>query len=81
MNVQSYDWNVVWKKLPWKKFQKNLYRLQSRIYRNVKLGKLNRAKKLQRFLIRSKSAIFLAVRQVTQINGPAASSGVLQLFF
>jgi group II intron reverse transcriptase/maturase len=76
MNVQSYDWNVVWKKLPWKKFQKNLYRLQSRIYRNVKLGKLNRAKKLQRFLIRSKSAIFLAVRQVTQLNKGKRTAGI-----
>jgi len=76
MNVQKTNWNVIWKRLPWKKFQLNLYRLQQRIFRNSQQGNYRRAKQLQRFLLKSQSAIYLAVRQVTQLNTGKKTAGV-----
>jgi group II intron reverse transcriptase/maturase len=76
MNVQETNWNVIWKRLPWKKFQLNLYRLQQRIFRNSQQGNYRRAKQLQRFLLKSQSAIYLAVRQVTQLNTGKKTAGV-----
>ena len=76
MNVQEANWNVIWKRLPWKRFQQNLYRLQQRILRNSQQGNYRRAKQLQRFLLKSKSAIYLSVRQVTQLNNGKKTAGV-----
>lgn len=76
MNVQFSNWNVIWKRLPWKKFQRNLYRLQQRIFRNSQQGNHRRVKRLQRFLLKSKSAIYLAVRQITQLNMGKKTAGV-----
>ena len=52
-----------WKKLPWKKFQKNLFRLQHRIYKAAKNNDFNSVKSLQSLLLGSKSSKYLAVRQ------------------
>ena len=65
-----------WKKLPWKKFQKNLFRLQRRIYKAQKASNYKLVRKLQKLLLRSKSAKFLAVRQVTQLNMGKKTAGV-----
>jgi retron-type reverse transcriptase len=80
MNVQETNWNVIWKRLPWEKFQLNLYRLQQRIFRNSQQGNYRRAKQLQRFLLKSQSAIYLAVRQVTQLNTGKKTAGVDGLY-
>nr|pir chaperone (cpn60) - Pyrenomonas salina [Pyrenomonas salina] len=57
-----------WGDLPWKKFQKNLYKLQHRIYKATKNGDNSSAKRLQSLLIGSKSAKLMALRQVFQLN-------------
>jgi group II intron reverse transcriptase/maturase len=57
-----------WKALPWTKFQKNLYRLQHRIYKAAKENDVDKIKSLQTLLVGSKCAKYLAVRQVTQLN-------------
>ena len=57
-----------WKKLPWKQFQKNLFRLQHRIFKATKKNDFNSVKRLQSLLLGSKCSKYLAVRQITQLN-------------
>lgn len=69
---RSEDWKI----LPWKKFQRNVFRLQKRIYQAVRRGDYKRARSLQRLLLRSWSARCLAVRQVSQDNRGKRTPGV-----
>ena len=66
----------VWKQLPWKKFQRNVFRLQRRIYRARKRGEVRTVHSLQRLLLRSWSARLLAVRRVSQDNRGKRTAGV-----
>lgn len=65
-----------WKKLPWKKFQQNLFRLQHRIYKAAQKNDYDSVKRLQSLLLGSKSSKYLAVRQVTQLNAGKKTAGV-----
>jgi RNA-directed DNA polymerase len=65
-----------WQMLPWKGFQRNVFRLQQRIYRAAQRGDWKRVHSLQRLLLRSWSARCLAVRQVTQENRGKRTPGV-----
>jgi group II intron reverse transcriptase/maturase len=72
--IESYT--DEWKRLPWKKFQKNLFKLQHRIYKAAKANDIENIKKLQSLLVGSKCGKYLAVRQVTQINVGKPIAGV-----
>ena len=65
-----------WEFLPWKKFQVNLFRLQKRVYKAVRAGDMQKAKSLQKLILRSQAARFLAIRQVTQLNAGKKTAGV-----
>ena len=65
-----------WKALPWKKFQKLVFRLQTRIYKARKNGDRKLVCKLQKLLLNSQAVKYLAVRQVTQLNQGKATAGV-----
>lgn len=65
-----------WKSLPWKQYQRNVFRLQQRIYRASRCGDLKEVHNLQRLLLRSWSARCLAVRKVTQDNRGKRTPGV-----
>ena len=65
-----------WKTLPWKKLQRNVFRLQKRIYQAQLRGDFKRVRGLQRLLLRSFSARCLAVRQVSQDNHGKKTPGV-----
>ena len=65
-----------WNTLPWKKFQRQVFKLQKRIYRASHRGDHRTVRKLQRLLIRSRSARCLAVRKVTQENQGKKTAGV-----
>jgi RNA-directed DNA polymerase len=65
-----------WKTLPWKKFQRNVFRIQKRIYQAQIRGDFKRVRGLQRLLLRSFSARCLAVRQVSQDNKGKNTPGV-----
>ena len=66
----------VWKDLPWKKFCRQVFRLQRAIYKAQKNGNKAKVKRLQRLLLRSRAAKALAVRQVTQLNAGRKTEGV-----
>lgn len=65
-----------WKNLPWKQFQKNLFRLQHRIFKAAKRNDSNSVKHLQSLLLGSKCSKYLAVRQVTQLNSGKKTAGI-----
>jgi RNA-directed DNA polymerase len=64
------------KTLPWKAFQRNVFRLQKRIYQVQSRGDFTRVHGLQRLLLRSYSARSLAVRQVSQDNRGKNTPGI-----
>ena len=65
-----------WKSLPWKKFQRKTFNIQKRIYKAIQAGDIRRAKMLQKLIIRSRAARFLAVRQIIQLNNGRKTAGV-----
>lgn len=73
-----------WRTLPWKQFQRNVFRLQKRIlrlrsgqvYQAARRGDWKRVHNLQRLLLRSWSARCLAVRQVSQDHRGKHTPGV-----
>ena len=65
-----------WQTLPWKQFQRNVFRLQQRIYQAARRGDWQHVHSLQRLLLHSWSARCLAVRQVTQENRGKRTPGV-----
>lgn len=66
----------VWQTLPWKKLQRNVFRLQKRIYQAKRRNDVRTVRNLQRLLLRSWSARLLAVRQVSQDNRGKRTAGV-----
>jgi group II intron reverse transcriptase/maturase len=72
----SRNASELWKNLPWKKFQRNLFRLQCRVYKAVTRGDKRKARSLQKLILKSQSARFLAIRQVTQLNAGKKTAGI-----
>ena len=65
-----------WETLPWKQFERTVFRLQKRIYKASLRGDFKQVRNLQRLLLRSYSARALAVRRVTQDNRGKRTAGV-----
>src|SRR6516165_9036311 len=65
-----------WNKLPWRKLEQHVYRIQKRIYQARKRGNERAVQKLQKLLMKSEAARLLAVRRVTQENQGKKTAGV-----
>jgi RNA-directed DNA polymerase len=65
-----------WKNLSWKTFDKQLFRLQHRIFKATKKGDLQQVIKLQSLVLGSACTRYLAVRQVTQLNLGKKTAGI-----
>jgi RNA-directed DNA polymerase len=72
----SYKTSESWIALPWKKFRRNLFRLQKRVYKAVLVGDKRKARLLQKLIMKSTSARFLAIRQVSQLNAGKKTAGI-----
>ena len=70
------NFSELWQKLPWKKLQRNLFRLQTRLFKAIRENDRVRAKNLQKLILKSSAARLLAVRQVTQLNAGKRTAGV-----
>ena len=57
-----------WKSIPWPKLQRNVFKLQKRIYHSSQRGDIRTVHQLQRLLLSSQSARMLATRRVTHDN-------------
>ena len=64
-----------WKNLNWKKFRKDLFRLQCRVFKAIRAGDKPKALSLQKLILKSKAARFLAIRQVSQLNAGKKTAG------
>lgn len=65
-----------WRKIDWKTVERNVWKLQKRIYQAKVKGNQKLVKKLQRLLITSRSAKVLAIRKVTQDNRGKRTAGI-----
>ena len=65
-----------WHSIQWKKAEKYVEKLQKRIFLAEKNGDKRRVRDLQRMLMKSKSALLLSIRRVTQINKGKRTAGV-----
>lgn len=65
-----------WEDVPWRRLERYVERLQQRIYRAESLGQKRRVRDLQRILLRSKAALLLSIRRVTQLNKGKRTAGV-----
>lgn len=74
--TNNIDYIEEWKKLPWKSFEKTLFRLQHRLYKASKEKDYSNCKKLQSLILGSACSRYLAVRQVTQLNSGKKTAGV-----
>ena len=70
--ARTEDWHT----LPWKAIQRNVFRLQQRIYQAARRNDVKQVHNLQRLLWRSWSARCLAVRRVTQDNRGKNTPGI-----
>jgi RNA-directed DNA polymerase len=67
-----YGWNTI----RWRQVERDVFKLQKRIYQASSRGEAGRVHGLQRLLINSRSAKLLAVRRVTQENRGKRTAGV-----
>jgi RNA-directed DNA polymerase len=65
-----------WKNIAWRKIERNVFKLQKRIYRASQRDDSKTVHKLQRLLLKSRAAKLLAVRRVTQDNQGKKTAGV-----
>jgi RNA-directed DNA polymerase len=72
----SVKTSELWKKLPWKKFRRSLFRLQHRVWKAISVGDKRKARSLQKLILKSKAARMLAIRQVTQLNAGKKTAGI-----
>ncbi|MEO1375857.1 MAG: group II intron reverse transcriptase/maturase [Cyanobacteria bacterium J06635_10] len=68
----TYKWN----KIPWRKLERKLFKLQKRIYQASQRGDVKTVHKLQRLLASSWSAKCIAVRKVSQDNQGKKTPGI-----
>ena len=71
-NKTMYKWNSI----PWRKLQRSVFKLQNRIYQASCRDETQAVHKLQRLLLKSKSAAFIAVRRVAQDNKGKKTAGI-----
>lgn len=65
-----------WNRLPWRKLEQHVYRIQKRIYQAQKHDNERAVQKLQKLLMKSEAARLLAVRRVTQDNQGKKTAGI-----
>jgi RNA-directed DNA polymerase len=65
-----------WETLPWRKIQRNVFKVQKRIYQASQRDDVKTVREFQRLLMNSRSAKLLAVRKVTQDNRGKGTAGV-----
>jgi RNA-directed DNA polymerase len=73
---QGLNSNQQWKDINWKQVERVVYKLQTRIYKAKSRGDYKAVRRLQKTLIKSRSAKLLATRKVTQDNQGKKTAGV-----
>ncbi|WP_069791690.1 group II intron reverse transcriptase/maturase (plasmid) [Cyanobacterium sp. IPPAS B-1200] len=74
--ITSIDKTENWNSINWKKVEREVFRLQKRIFRASQSGNVKLVRKLQKLFISSYYAKLLATRKVTQDNQGRKTAGV-----
>ena len=64
-----------WSDVPWRKLERNIYKLQKRIYKASSRNDVKTTRRLQKLLTKSWAAKCLAVRRITQDNQGKKTAG------
>jgi RNA-directed DNA polymerase len=72
----SINASELWERQDWKKFCQDLFRLQRRVFKAVQAGDKRKARSLQKLILKSQAARFLAIQQVTQLNTGKKTAGI-----
>ncbi|MDJ0574968.1 MAG: reverse transcriptase N-terminal domain-containing protein [Xenococcaceae cyanobacterium MO_234.B1] len=62
-----------WNEINWRKLERNVFKLQKRIYKASRRDDVKTVRRLQKLLMKSWSTKCLAVRRVTQDNQGSAT--------
>jgi Retron-type reverse transcriptase len=73
---EALSYTYAWNRLPWRKLEVVVFKLKKRIYRASQAGDVRRVRRLQRLLMKSRAAKYLAVRRVTQDNQGKRTAGI-----
>lgn len=65
-----------WRKLPWKKFEKQIRKIQERIYDASVRNDSKKVRALQKVLVELTSAKFIAIRRISQSNRGKRTAGL-----
>jgi len=76
LTVKKDDSTVEWKHINWRKLEKRVFKLQTRIYKASQRGDVKAFRRLQKTLMKSWSAKVIAVRRVSQDNQGKKTAGV-----
>ena len=76
MSKTSLKTTVEWNSVNWRKLERRVYKLQTRIYRASQRGDVKALRRLQKTLMKSWSARAIAARRVTQDNTGKKTAGV-----
>jgi RNA-directed DNA polymerase len=70
------DAKLDWRQIDWRQVEENVRRLRQRIFTASKAGDLQRVRRLQKLMLRSRSNTLLSVRRVTERNTGRLTAGV-----
>ncbi|GAC1489371.1 MAG: group II intron reverse transcriptase/maturase [Chamaesiphon sp.] len=76
MSKTSVKTTVEWNKTKWRKLERQVFKLQKRIYKASQRGDVKAVRRLQKTLMKSWSAKMLSVRRVTQENQGKNTAGI-----
>jgi RNA-directed DNA polymerase len=65
-----------WRQIDWRRAERNVRRLRQRIFTASKAGDLQRVRRLQKLMLRSRSNMLVSVRRVTERNAGRLTAGV-----
>jgi RNA-directed DNA polymerase len=70
------DASLDWRQIDWRQAERNVRRLRQRIFTASKAGDLQKVRRLQALMLRSRSNALVSVRRVTERNAGRLTAGV-----
>lgn len=67
-SVELDELEKEWKAINWRKIERDIFKLQQRIFRAEANGEYRKVRDLTRLLVNSKKALLYSIRVVTQLN-------------
>ena len=75
-SVELDELDKEWKAIDWRKLERDIFKLQQRIFRAEANGEYRKVRDLTRLLVNSKKALLYSIRVVTQLNSGKRTAGL-----